>query len=168
MKSSDVISIATSYLGKTETPNNSGFKDSVFQKKMQEVGWVKGYAWCSYFCELVYKEASCERTVTTLLAKLFSGSATATFKNFDLDKTFKTGKEPKIGALVIFRYGNGWQGHAAIVTEVVDKNTIRTIEGNTNNLGSREGIVVAKKTRLINKPFTSTGLNFVGFVYLSE
>lgn len=169
MKAETVIALAKSYVGKTETPNNSGFKDTVFQKKMEEVGWLKGAAWCSYFAELVYREASCEKTVTALLIKLFSGSATATFKNFDLDKTFKTGKEPALGALAIWRHGSGWQGHAGIVVSIDKPNNVfGSIEGNTNDKGGREGYIVSKKYRYIKKPYTATGLNLVGFVYLCD
>lgn len=175
MKAEDVIQIAKCYVGKTETPNNSGFNDSVFQKKMEEVGWSKGLAWCSYFAELVYREAnnladpSEAIGISPLLRKLFSGSATATFKNFYLDGTYKTGTEPKLGALAIWRHGVGWQGHAAIVISInKPNNTFGTVEGNTNDKGGREGYIVSKKHRYIKKKFTPTGLNLVGFVYLCE
>lgn len=167
MKAEDVIRIANSYIGKTETPNNSGFKDAVFQKKMEQVGWIKSAAWCSYLAELIFKEAAGDdKVMFDMLGRLFSGSATATFKNFDLDKTFATGKIPKLGALVIWRHGVGWQGHTGTVVEVIDKDTFRSVEGNTNDVGGREGYIVAKKTRLANKPFSAKGLNLVGFVYL--
>lgn len=170
MKSTDVINIALSYVGKSETPNNSGFKDSVFQKKMEEVGWAKGAAWCSYFAELVYKEAACDSVIRGLLGKLFSGSATATFKNFDLDGTYKTGKLPKPGSLAIYRHGTGWQGHAAICVGEGNPSTgtFPTVEGNTNDQGGREGYIVARKNRYIKKAFTPTGLNLVGHIYLCE
>jgi hypothetical protein len=169
MKTSEVVEVALSYVGKTEKPNNSGFNDSVFQKKMEEVGWVKSYAWCSYFAELVYRESACDAAVRKILTKLFSGSATTTFKNFDLDKTYKTGIEPKVGALAIWRHGNGWQGHAAVVVSVnKPNNTFGTVEGNTNDAGGREGYIVAKKHRYIKKPFQPKGLNLVGFVYLTN
>jgi len=165
MKPEEIVNIAKSYIGKTEKPNNSGFTDLKFEQRMKDVGWEKYLAWCSFFCELVWKESCCDKTLLAVINKNFSGSATSTFKNFDLDKTFKTGVEPKLGALIVFRYGNSWQGHIAIVTEVVDKTTVKTVEGNTNDKGGREGYIVASKTRLIKKPYTPTGLNFVGFVY---
>lgn len=165
MKPQEIANIAKSYVGKTETPNNSGFTDAKFQKKMEEVGWSKSLAWCSFFAELVWTEACCDTILKAVIKKLFSGSATTTFKNFDLDETFKTGKEPKVGAVAIWRHGNGWQGHAAIVTEIVDKTTFKTVEGNGNNAGGREGFIVTPKTRYTNKPFSAKGLNIVGFVY---
>jgi len=38
-------------------------------------------------------------------------------------------------------------GHIFVVTEVLNNGTIRTVEGNTNDGGSREGIGVFKRTR---------------------
>lgn len=168
MKSQDVIQIALSYVGKTEIPGNMGFSDKVFQKKMEEVGWEKTLAWCSYFAELVYKEASCDAVLKKLLGKLFSGSATTTYKNFELDGTWKVGPLPKPGSLAIYRHGTGWQGHAAICVGPGNGETFPTVEGNTNDQGGREGYIVARKNRYIKKAFTPTGLNLVGHIYLCE
>ncbi len=41
---------------------------------------------------------------------------------------------------------------------------ILLVEGNTNSQGGREGIEVAKKTRKIKVPYSSHGLNLVGFL----
>lgn len=165
MDANEIVRLAKSYIGKTETPNNSGFTDKKFETKMQEVGWIKTIAWCTFLCELIWTEACCDTVLRALLRKLFSGSATTTYKNFELDGTFKVGKEPRIGAIAIWRHGVSWQGHAAIVTEVIDKVTFKTVEGNTNDKGGREGYIVAPKTRKTNNPFTNTGLNLVGFIY---
>lgn len=159
-----IVETAKKYVGKREIPNNQGFLDSTFQKKMQEVGWMKGHAWCSYFCELVWKEAYDDAKICSELSKLFNASATATYKNFSLAAGWTTSNKPVPGAIAIWRLGLDWKGHAAIVTEVVDKNTFKTIEGNTNAEGGREGIEVARKTRYLNQAFKPKGLNIVGFV----
>ena len=165
-KGEEIAMIAAKYIGFQETPNNSGFKNKDFEKRMKEVGWDKGMAWCSYFSELVWAEAySKNDEVKKRIKELFSGSATATYKNFDLNKLFKTDRTPEVGSVVIFRHGNGWQGHAAIVEKVVDANNIVTIEGNTNSAGGREGVEVARKIRKLDKPYTPTGLNFVGIIH---
>lgn len=164
MSASLIIETARKYIGKREIPNNQGFTDAVFQKKMEEVGWQKGHAWCSYFCELVYKEAYTDKVIRKELDKLFSASATSTYKNFELSGSWKTDKKPVLGGLVVWRYGLDWRGHIGICVEIIDKETIRTIEGNTNDAGGREGIEVARKTRLLNQPFKPKGLNIVGFV----
>lgn len=158
-----IIETAKKYIGKTETPNNSGFNDKVFQNRMEAVGWQKGHAWCCYFCELVWKEAYNDAAMNAELSKIFLASATATYRNFSLAKGWTVSNKPFPGAIAIWRLGLDWRGHAAIVTSV-DKDAFKTVEGNTNDKGGREGYIVAAKTRLLNQPFKPKGLNIVGFV----
>lgn len=166
MINDEIALIASKYIGEMETPNNSGFKDKDFEKRMRDVGWDKGMAWCSFFSESVWKEAYAKNAeVLKRIDQLFSGSATATFKNFDLNKIFKTSKDtPVVGAVAIYRHGNGWQGHAAIVEKILD-NATQNIEGNTSVDGSREGVAVFRKIRPIKSEYKPNGLNLVGFIY---
>lgn len=149
------------YVGETETPNNSGFSNADFQKRMEAVGWIKQQSWCAYLAELIWKEAMPEYFKE--FDKLFSGSATATYKNFDIAK-WHVGLTPSLGAVVIWRYGNDWKGHAGIVIET-NGSTFQTVEGNTNDKGGREGYIVARKIRLLNQPHKENGLNLVGFIH---
>ncbi len=162
-----VISVAQSYIGKTEKAGNSGFNDPAFELNMKEVGFVKGQSWCAYFAELVWKEALKDHSLYGSLDKLFSASAVATAANFKNSALFKTGTTPKVGAVVIWRHGKGWQGHAGVV-ETVGKDSFNSIEGNTNAAGGREGIEVARKTRKHPDSFKANGLNIVCFIYLPE
>lgn len=165
-----IVQMAKKYVGQREMKNNSGFKDKDFEKRMKDVGWQDGQAWCSYFAELVWREAYKITTYDKELAKLFSGSATQTYKNFQLSGNWEFGATPREGALAVWRYGVGWQGHIGIVYALDEKDPLKflTIEGNTNQAGGREGIEVAKKIRFLNKPLTTSGLNLVGFIYPKE
>lgn len=162
-----VIEIAKSYIGKTEKPGNSGFNDQLFQKKIEETGWEKSQAWCSYLVELCFKEA--DQRNWWKLEKLFNGSAVQTFNNFKKEG-FKISNKPFPGALVIWQKQiNGkphWSGHAGIVTEVIDDTTFKSIEGNTipdNSTGdSREGYIVAIKKRKVKS--VTNGLQVLGFI----
>ena len=42
MKSEEIVKIANKYIGQTETQNNSGFNDKLFEKRMKDTGWIKG------------------------------------------------------------------------------------------------------------------------------
>lgn len=168
-----IIAVAKSYIGKTEKPNNSGFNDAEFEKRMAATGWSKGLSWCSYFCELVWCEAYKGYGVLDEVIKNFDGSATATYKKFDLDPTWEVTDVPTVGSLAVWRYGNGWQGHIAIVVEVPTiklpfnpKSVVafKTVEGNTNDKGGREGYIVAAKTRKTGQPYSAKGLNLIGFI----
>lgn len=158
-----VVEIAKSYIGKTEKPSNSGFNDEVFEQKMEEVGFEKGQAWCSYFAELVFKEAY---PTNKELDKLFNASTVQTFANFKKkhpDKIFST---PIVGSLVIWQTQKAgvpqWTGHAGICVEVTDTKTFKSVEGNTNDKGGREGYTVALKTRKVQK--VKDGLQVLGFI----
>lgn len=157
--------VAEKYIGYTEELNNSGFKDEAFEKRMESVGWQTGQAWCAYFTELVWKEAFPE--LFEKLDKLFSGGAVKTFTNFSKDSDFVCDKVPESGAVVIWQYYKDgkphWSGHAGIV-ESIEGETIRTVEGNTNAAGGREGIEVAKKVRKLNFTPVARGLVLKGFI----
>jgi hypothetical protein len=159
-----IAEMALSYIGEKEVPGNMGFTDKAFEKKMYDVGFQKTYAWCSLFMELCVKEG--EPEFYEAYEKLFSASATTTYKNFDI--AGKASQSPEIGCGVIWRHGNGWTGHAGIVVGVdLNNATIETIEGNSNNDGSRDGYAVVKKTRHLFAPYDPTGLNMVGFIHFT-
>jgi len=153
--------VALSYLGEKEVPGNLGFTNTAFQKKMVDVGFQKTYAWCALFLELCVKEA--KPAFYQTYEKQFSASATTTYKNFDIISL--TSPTPKVGSGVIWRHGNGWQGHAGIVVSVDTKaGTFEAVEGNGNAEGGREGLEVVKKTRKLKAPYSATGLNLIGFI----
>jgi len=168
--------IAKQYLGKTEKPNNSGFNDSKFEAKMKEVGWATGQAWCAYFAELCVIEwatANKRPDIVKVAKQIFSGSSTTTFKNADLyakanpNGMVKVSKSPLANSIAIYRHGSGWQGHTAIVQSVASVPPairVTNIEGNTNDVGGREGYIVARKMRTHNAPYSAKGLNIVGYI----
>lgn len=162
-----IANIAKSYIGKTEKPPNAGFNDAVFQKKLEEVGWLKNQSWCSYFGELVWKEAYEDQPeIVALIDSLFSGSATKTFSNFKKAEDFGANTLPTLGSLVMWQLGNSWQGHLGIVTDSGDfKSFFKSVEGNTNNKSEREGYIVAEKTRILKPAKSARGLNLLGFIH---
>jgi hypothetical protein len=156
-----ITEVANSYLGKREIPGNMGFTDKQFEKKMIDVGFQKTFAWCALFMELCVKEGN--PAFYEANKKLFSASATTSYKNFDIAK--KCSPLPAVGDGVIWRHGNGWQGHAGIVIGVnTAAGTIDTVEGNTDSKGGREGIEVSRKQRKLKTPYAARGLNLVGFI----
>ena len=168
-RASNIISIAKSYVGKLEKPGNAGFFDPAFEKELTTAGWYKGAPWCAFFTKLVWKKAYADsKTLQNTINRICSGGALMTLNNHKNNGTFKVSLKPIPGSIAIWRHGNTTRGHAAIVVAVVDANTFRTIEGNTNASGSREGDRVAEKLRTLNRPFKADGLNLVGFVNPAE
>jgi hypothetical protein len=137
---------------------------------MEIVGWKKSYAWCALFGELVWKEAysKVDSTMIKELDELFSASAVQTYVNFSNEKDWKVDNDPEPGCIVIWQnYKNNkplWTGHIGIVIEVdKEKGTIKTVEGNTNSLGSREGEGVYEKTRSFKKEIATFRIK--GFIH---
>lgn len=159
--------VALKYLGQTEKPGNSGFNDATFERKMNDVGFVKGHAWCSYFAELVFKEAYPEKFAE--FDKLFSGSTVQTFKNFR-DAAYPIGNVPQIDSLVIWQSQKEGKalptGHAGIVVSIKNTWEFESVEGNTAGGGSREGWIVAKHPRKVLADVKS-GLKVLGFVQIN-
>lgn len=153
---------ALKYLGKKEKENNSGFADASFETKMKSVGWLKGQSWCSYFVELVWLEAM--PSDATLIKKYCSGSVVTTFKNFKASAEFKVQQLPVVGAIVAWEKGKSGLGHIGIVVQVNADGSFKHISGNTNSDGSREGVEVAFKVSRTGKPFSSSGMNLLGFI----
>lgn len=160
--------VAETYIGQKELKANSGFVDPEFQKKMEAVGFDKGEAWCSLFAELVWSESygRFDSTIIYNLQKYFSDSAVQTWNNFKKSKQFKTSNKPEIGDLAVWqKYNDGkahWSGHVAVVTEP-DELWFWTVEGNTNNIGGREGDGVYKRQRDYNFN-VDNGLRLLGFI----
>lgn len=166
-----IVEKARQYIGQKEIKGNAGWIDKFFQEKMTAVGWEKGQAWCAYFAELVWREVygGLNSIIETDLRTLFSAGATKTFNNFENSSKYKkyVSRKPSIGALAIFCYGTGWQGHVGIVT-AIRGNQIKLIEGNTNAVGGREGEEVAEKTRMIDYNIVDKRLNLMGFIHPPE
>lgn len=161
--------IAAEFIGQREIPENKGFEDKDFHKLMQRTGWRKPLAWCAYFvkaCLLVAKERG------EVYADLVSPSAVSTYNAYR-----KAGRvyavSPRPGDLVVWqKYANGkptQYGHIGVVadprpiaaSEGVDG--FWTIEGNTDESGSREGDCVAYKLRKLSYAKKANGLVLLGF-----
>lgn len=135
------LAVAITQIGVEEIPKNSNAGPAV-EKYLKSVGLGKGYAWCMAFMYWCTKEASIQLGIANPLFKT-AGVLAMYNKERDLVVT-----EPQPGDLFIMDFGKG-QGHTGVV-EKVEKNIIHTIEGNTNDDGSREGYEVCRRTRKTN------------------
>lgn len=162
----NLVEVAKADIGKKEKSGNSGFYDSLLEKEMRAVGWVPGYAWCACILEKWVWQAHPE--LKEQVKGLFVPSAVNTYKNLvgaGYDRTMI----PEVGRLVFWqKMDDGhalWQGHCGIVSEVINDTEFKSIEGNTNSAGSREGDSVQLKSRRVNLQITD-GLKVIGFIKL--
>lgn len=101
---------------------------------------------------------------------IFSPSAVKTYNNFITIRPKSRKLIPSKGAMVVWqRHKNGvptWQGHIGIVSEVIDKNKFKSIEGNGNKEGGSEGKEVVEIERPLDFSVKKNGLVLLGFVDL--
>lgn len=131
---------AITQLGVEEVPKGSNAGTDV-EKYLASVGLGKGYSWCMAFVYWNVLQACKKLAIPTPLLK--TGGVLAQYNN---PKNHKS-TAPQQGDIFIMDFGKG-TGHTGIV-EYVLNDTIHTIEGNTNDNGSREGYEVCRRVRKI-------------------
>jgi CHAP domain len=135
-----VRATAASFVGVRERGgNNRSFTDKDLQDMMAEVGWKPGYAWCAFFVRAILDDCGVENTITGWSPTAYNkkdviftdGRFYQGFRDGDVlvmtmsyDKFKKTSRYKGIG-------------HTGIVDRI-SEHSIRTIEGNTNDRGSRD------------------------------
>lgn len=143
-----------------------------FTSKMKSLGWKSGWAWCLFWAETVWLRSYSQYNsfIESKLEKLILGSATGTWSNFKKESKNSNiilSKEPVKGAIAIWQKFKDnkadWRGHGAIVYGWTDT-TIKTIDGNSNSKGGREGIEIAKIERPLNFN-EDNGLRLLGFIH---
>lgn len=144
--------IAAKYIGVKETGNNKAGNSkellAIFEADSLVInGQTDGYPWCAAFVSFCVQKllnnSPAFTTVTPPKEASVSRFLNVWAKNnrclvFPKDSTFF---KPRRGDIVVFTFS-----HIGIV-ESVSGRMITTIEGNTNDAGSREGSVVARKVR---------------------
>lgn len=134
-----VIDTALSQIGVREaTGKNDG---KAVEKYLKVCGLGKGYAWCAAFISWVYKVNKVTEFKTAWAPGWFPKN-----KSLPLTPSQGGGQTPKPGD-VFGIWINNRIGHVGLVYVCGDK-VVRTIEGNTNDAGSREGDGVYEKRRL--------------------
>jgi hypothetical protein len=160
--------IAAQFVGIQEIPNNQGWKDEFLSHLMESVGFQKGWAWCALFaqvCTELYL-AQFDSSLINKYRKCFSPSAVSTYNNFKKHYPDMVSSSPEKNAIIVWqKYKDGKQtaqGHEGIFCKF-NQGWVTSIDGNTNEAGSREGDGVYRKMRDIttNK---QNGLVFLGFI----
>lgn len=118
-----LIAKAKEYSGVHEVGINSGPTVQMFQKAVD--GNAKNESWCMAFVQHCVKQTEAS---TNSSIGLYKSEHCLTVWNNTPQNLKRT--SPKPGYIVIWRHGNSTNGHTGIVTEVVDDQNFRTIEGN--------------------------------------
>lgn len=149
------VDFADSQMGVREKGGaNCGPEVEMFLKT---VGLGKGYSWCMAFVYWSFEKAAEKLNQENPLVK--TGGVLKAWNDAKCTKILSKDSKNnptlvKPGQIFIMDYGRGF-GHTGIVKEV-NGGFITTIEGNTNNTQSREGIGVfnhIRKIKDVNKGF---------------
>lgn len=132
------LEVAISQLGVEEIPRGSNWGERV-SAYLKSVGLPFPASWCMAFVYWCCKQSN----PNTPLVR--TGGVLKQWNK--IPKKYKF-KEPIKGDIFIMDFGGGL-GHTGFVEQVVN-DTIHTIEGNTNDTGSREGYEVCRRYRKIS------------------
>lgn len=153
------LEIAQSQVGQCESPIGSNAGPMV-NEYLKSVGLNPGYAWCQAFVHWCYGKAARQLNIPNPVCK--TGGVLDCWNHTDEKKKVikkKAQLQPdaiKPGDQFILLFRN-YGGHTGIV-EKIEGTVIHTIEGNSNNNGSREGYEVVRHQR----NFTDNAL--IGFI----
>ena len=144
------LDIGKTQIGVAEVPLGSNGGPQVDQY-LASVGLGTGFFWCMAFVYWVYNEAAKQLGRKNPLVR--TGGVLMHWKDTTAKKilTADAINNPSLikpGQIFIMDHGGG-KGHTGIVT-AVEGGSIRTIEGNSNTTGSRNGIAVVELVRKIN------------------
>lgn len=132
------LNIAISQLGNSEIPKGSNWGHHI-QKYLNSVGIESPSPWCMGFVYWCFDEAAKEMGVENPLIK--TGHVLTQWRK--TPKKYKVVGKPQKGDIGIMDFGGG-KGHTFIVSGV-SGDKVNTIEGNSNDEGSREGYEVCRK-----------------------
>lgn len=136
--STKAIEVAISQLHKQEEPKGSNWGPTV-KGYLNSVGINFPASWCMAFVYWCFREASIQLGIPSPLIR--TGGVLNAYTQAKANRA----SSPQVGDIFIMDLGNGL-GHTGIV-ENVEGDSIHTIEGNTNDTGSREGFEVCRRTR---------------------
>ena len=134
------LKIAILEIGKEEHPRGSNWGEPV-RSYLISVGIGVPASWCMAFVYWCFGKAAKELTIPNTAIK--TGGVLFAWNNAPLSVK---ASEPSVGSVFIIDFGKGL-GHTGIV-ERFDATYVYTVEGNTNDTGSREGFEVCRRKRL--------------------
>ena len=146
---SSVLDVARSQIGVMEQPPGSNAGPQV-EAYLKSVGLGKGYSWCAAFIYWCFNQARSQLGKPNPVVKtagVLDHWSRAVNKGIPVVTSSKAKNDPSIvkpGFIFIMDYGSG-AGHTGLVEKIQDGRLV-TIEGNTNDGGSREGIGVFRRT----------------------
>lgn len=139
----DIKSVYTSQIGVTEHPVGSNWGPEV-KKYLAHTGTTIPAPWCAGFVRFCLDSAGIKTNISAY-------SPTAHNKNNLVYFRAKIIRPVEPGdVFTIFFPSMGRIGHTGFADHMVNSSVVETVEGNSNNMGGREGFGVFKRRRPIH------------------
>jgi len=150
-----LLEIATAEFGVREEGDNGGERVNEYQAVN---GGKSGDSWCADFvCWCIQQTEQ----ATGITLKFNKSAGALALRN--ANKLLQV-PSPTVGSIMIMQHADTALGHAGIVRNY-GTSTVGTIEGNTNEAGSRQGDGVYSKTRFRVNPVDK--LHIIGYLDLT-
>ena len=134
--------IADTYYSQVGVREATGRNDGKqVEQYLKSVGLGKGYAWCSAFVRWCFDKCGVKTTINAMALSTHSVKRLVYFKGHFI-------KEPKQGDVFTLYYPHLKRiGHTGFHDKKINDKIFKSVEGNTNSAGSREGDGVYVKYR---------------------
>ena len=144
-----VQTVKTIYLSQVGVRELTGHNDGkTVEMYLQNCGLGKGYPWCAAFVKWTYDKAKVNNFMTGAAASAHNGKNLCFYHH-------KFFKEPDSGdAFTLYFVKLGRIGHTGFYNKRVSSSIYQSVEGNTNEAGSREGDGVYVKYRSFNATYS--------------
>jgi hypothetical protein len=145
-----LLEMAKTQIGVQETPRGSNWGPMV-QQYLHSVGIAFPASWCMAFVYWCAEQAGIKVNVgnpgQSILMNPLVHTGGVLKQWHEINPKFKF-NIPQIGDIFIMDLGHGL-GHTGIIEDIHGE-ILDTIEGNTNDTGSREGYEVCRRTRRLD------------------
>lgn len=139
LSQSCVVQTYTSQIGTREKTGHNDGKE--VEQYLKSVGLGKGYAWCSAFVKWTFDQCGIATTINAMALSTHRKGHYVYYKG-------KKYREPMSGDVFTLYYQHLKRiGHTGFFDSEVNSKIFKTVEGNTNSAGSREGDGVYVKYR---------------------
>jgi hypothetical protein len=134
------LEIAIGEIGQEEKPRGSNWGEPV-KTYLASVGITFPASWCAAFVYWSFRQAAAEMALNNPLVRT-GGVLDHWHRAADIHKVYM---DYRAGDIFIMDHGHGL-GHTGFI-EKVENGVLYTVEGNTNDTGSREGFEVCRRER---------------------
>lgn len=142
------LEVAKTQIGQEEHPKGSNWGTPV-KDYLHSVGIDFPASWCAAFVYWCYERAAAKRLEMVPYAKNPLAKTGGVLRHWNERPGNRITGTPQAGDIFIMDFGKGL-GHTGFV-KAVDGLNVHTIEGNSNDTGSREGFEVCERVRPISK-----------------